>query len=96
MTNPAIDCNDLNIRVIDQRIGAGIGGMDTVIRVLHVPTGIIVEMPRVSSSQFYDREIALDMIQSALERVAELEAAACSYQAALLKHGIDGSKGPKE
>ena len=66
MSNPAIDRNDLNIRVIDQRIGAGIGGMDTVIRVLHVPTGIIVEMPRVTSSQFYDREIALDMIQSAL------------------------------
>ena len=33
---------------------------------------------------------------AALERVTELEAAACSYQAALLKHGIDGSKGPKE
>ncbi len=31
-----------------------------------------------------------------LERVTELEAAACSYQAALLRQGIDGSKGPKE
>lgn len=66
MIDPAIDHNDLNIRVIDQRIGAGIGGMDTVIRVLHIPTGIIVEVPRIASSQFYDREIALDMIQSAL------------------------------
>ena len=66
MTDPAIIYDDLNIRVIDQSIGAGIGGMDTVIRVLHVPTGIIVEMPRLTSSQFYDREIALDMIQSAL------------------------------
>ncbi len=66
MTDPAIIYDDLNIRVIDQRIGAGIGGMDTVIRVLHVPTGIIVEMPRLTSSQFYDREIALDMIQAAL------------------------------
>ena len=66
MTNPAINHSNLNIRVIDQRIGAGIGGMDTVIRVLHIPTGIIVEVPRLTSSQFYDREIALDMIQSAL------------------------------
>lgn len=33
---------------------------------------------------------------AALERIAELEAAACSYQAALLRQGIDGSKGPKE
>ena len=33
---------------------------------------------------------------AALERVTELEAAACSYQAALLRQGIDGSKGPKE
>ena len=33
---------------------------------------------------------------AALERITELEAAACSYQAALLRQGIDGSKGPKE
>lgn len=31
-----------------------------------------------------------------LKRITELEAAACSYQAALLKRSIDGSKGPKE
>ena len=61
-----IDTKDLHIRVIDQRIGAGIGGMDTVIRVLHIPSGILVEMPRVSSAQFNDREIAMDMIQTAL------------------------------
>lgn len=57
---------DLDIRVIDQRIGAGIGGMDTVIRVLHKPSGIIVEVPRVTGSQFYDRAIALDMIAAAI------------------------------
>lgn len=57
---------DVDIRVIDQRIGAGIGGFDTVIRVYHRPTGILVEVPRLSTSQFYDREIAMDMIQSAL------------------------------
>ena len=35
-------------------------------------------------------------LSAALARIAELEAAACSYQAALMNHGIDGSKGPKE
>lgn len=62
MLNPA----DVHIRVIDQRIGAGIGGRDTVIRALHVPTGLLVEVPRISGSQFYDREIALEMLTAAL------------------------------
>lgn len=57
---------EVDIRVIDQRIGMGIGGMDTVIRAYHKPTGILVEVPRIGSSQAYDREIALDMIRSAL------------------------------
>lgn len=57
---------DVDIRVIDQRIGMGVGGMDTVVRVYHRQTGILVEVPRVSGSQYYDREIALDMIRSAL------------------------------
>lgn len=57
---------DVDIRVIDQRIGMGVGGMDTVIRVLHRPTGIIVEVPRVTGSQFYDREVAMDMIAAAI------------------------------
>ena len=46
-----MDPKDLHIRVIDQRIGMGIGGMDTVIRILHIPTGILVEVPRVSVSE---------------------------------------------
>ena len=58
--------NDVDIRVIDQRIGMGVGGMGTVIRVYHRPTGILVEVPRVSSSQFYDREIAIEMIETAM------------------------------
>ena len=58
--------NDVDIRVIDQRMGAGIGGFDTVIRAYHRPTGILVEVPRLSGSQLCDREIAMDMIQSAL------------------------------
>jgi protein subunit release factor A len=57
---------DVDVRVIDQRIGAGVGGMDTVIRLHHKPSGIIVEVPRVSSSQFYDREIAMNMIECAV------------------------------
>lgn len=57
---------DVDIRVIDQRIGMGIGGMDTVIRILHRPTGIIVEVPRVTNSQFNDRAVAMDMIVAAL------------------------------
>ncbi len=57
---------DLNIRLIDQRIGMGISGWDTVVRILHVPSGIWVEVPRVTSSKYYDREIAMQMIESAL------------------------------
>jgi protein subunit release factor A len=57
---------NIDVRVIDQRIGAGIGGMDTVIRIIHKPTGILVEVPRVSSTQYYDREIAIEMIAAAL------------------------------
>ena len=57
---------DVDIRVIDQRIGMGVGGVDTVIRVYHRPTGLLVEVPRVGTSQYYDREIALDMIRAAL------------------------------
>lgn len=57
---------DIHIRVIDQRIGMGIGGVDTVIRAYHIPTGILVEVPRSTSSQYYDREIAIQMIEAAL------------------------------
>ena len=66
MSGPDDLWRDVDIRVIDQRIGAGIGGFDTVIRAYHRPTGILVEVPRLSGSQFYDREIAMDMIRSAL------------------------------
>ncbi|QDP64889.1 MAG: hypothetical protein Unbinned5081contig1001_46 [Prokaryotic dsDNA virus sp.] len=57
---------DIDIRVIDQRIGAGIGGFDTVVRLYHRPSGILVEVPRVSSAQYTDREIAIQMIEAAL------------------------------
>lgn len=66
-----LDLKDVNIRVIDQRIGVGIGGFDTVIRALHMPTGIIVEMPRLCRSQFYDRQAALDALEMALSHVPD-------------------------
>jgi protein subunit release factor A len=62
----SIEPKDIHTRVIDQRIGMGIGGLDTVMRIIHIPTGILVEVPRVSSAQYYDREIAMQMIESAL------------------------------
>jgi protein subunit release factor A len=60
------DPKEIHLRVIDQRIGMGIGGLDTVIRLYHVPTGILIEVPRVSSSQYYDRQIAFEMLEAAL------------------------------
>jgi len=61
-----IEPKDVDVRVIDQRIGMGIGGLDTVVRVLHKPTGILVEVPRVTRLMYYDTELAFDMIESAL------------------------------
>ena len=60
--------SDLDIRVTDQRIGMGIGGMDTIIRVHHLPTGSVVEMPNrfAGRSQHYARQTALEMIEWAL------------------------------
>lgn len=54
---------DIDIRVIDQRIGAGVGGLNVVIRAIHKPTGIIVEVPRLTRSQFYDRNAAIGAIE---------------------------------
>lgn len=64
---------DVDIRVIDQRIGMGIGGFSTVIRVLHKPTGIIIEMPNLTGSQHKDSMAALDALEMALSYVRESE-----------------------
>lgn len=69
-----VDLNDVDIRVIDQRIGMGIGGRDTVIRAYHKPTGILVEMPKTMRSQFYDRQLALEMIEYALSEIGDAAA----------------------
>ena len=64
---------NVDIRVIDQRIGMGVAGYDTVIRAYHKPTGILVEVPRITRSQFFDRKVALEMIEYALsEALPEL------------------------
>ena len=63
---------DVDIRVIDQRIGQGVAGFDTVVRAYHKPTGILVEMPNLSDrGQYRQREIALEMIEWALARIDE-------------------------
>lgn len=61
-----LDWADVDIRVIDQRIGMGVGGLDTVVRVLHKPTGIIIEMPNIARSQWKQREIAMSMLEYGL------------------------------
>ena len=57
---------DTDMRVIDQRIGMGIGGLNTVIRLYHKPTGILIEMPRLNRNQFLDRQLAFEMLEYAL------------------------------
>ena len=58
--------SEVDIRVIDQRIGMGVGGFDTVVRVYHKPTGLLVEVPKVSSCQYYQLLIAMEMLEAAL------------------------------
>jgi protein subunit release factor A len=57
---------DTDIRVIDQRIGMGIGGWNTVIRLYHKPTGILIEMPRLRRNQFLDKKLAFEMLEYAI------------------------------
>lgn len=54
-----LNVDDIDIRVVDQRIGMGIGGYDTIIRIMHKPTGIIIEIPRLTNNQLHDRDAAL-------------------------------------
>lgn len=75
-----LDLKDVDLRVIDQRIGMGIGGFDTVIRALHKPTGIIIEMPRLCRSQFHDRQAVLDALEMALTHVEAGRAAIQSIE----------------
>ncbi len=62
---------DTDVRVIDQRIGMGIGGLNTVIRLYHKPTGILIEMPRLTRNQYYDKVLAFEMLEYAILGVKE-------------------------
>jgi hypothetical protein len=62
---------DTDVRVIDQRIGMGIGGLNTVIRLYHKPTGILIEMPRLTRSQYYDKVLAFEMLEYAILGIKE-------------------------
>ena len=67
-----IDLEDVDVRVIDQRIGQGVGGLNTVIRLYHKPTGILIEMPRISRrGPYYDRQLAMEMLQYAISNIPE-------------------------
>lgn len=57
---------DLDIRITDQCIGMGISGFDTILRMTHIPTGIVVEIPRQNRSQHKVREVAKEMIEYAI------------------------------
>ena len=57
---------DLDIRITDQLIGMGISGFDTILRMTHIPTGIVVEVPRNNRSQYKVREVAKEMIEYAI------------------------------
>ena len=65
MTNNQL-YEDTDVRIIDQRIGMGMGGLNTVIRLYHKPTGILIEMPRNRQTQYEDRKLAFEMLEYAL------------------------------
>jgi protein subunit release factor A len=64
---------DVHIRVIDQRIGVGVGGWDTIVRLYHIPTGILIEIPRLTRGQFYDKKLAMEMLEYALSEIEDNE-----------------------
>jgi hypothetical protein len=62
-----VNLNDVDIRVVDQRIGMGVGGMDVIVRAWHKPTGLIAEAPAIGNrGQYYQREVALAMLEYGL------------------------------
>jgi len=57
---------DIDVRITDQRIGMGVGGINTIMRVQHIPTGIVVEVPSQGRSPHKVREVAKTMIEFAV------------------------------
>lgn len=66
MEEKTLRLEDVHLRIIDQRIGMGIGGLDTVIRLYHIPSGILIEVPRGSKNQYDDRKVAMEMLEYGL------------------------------
>ena len=62
----SVEWSDLDVRITDQRIGVGVGGYDTILRMTHLPSGIVVEIPRQGRRQWKVREVAKEMIEYAL------------------------------
>ena len=62
---------DIDVRVIDQRVSMGIGGLNVVIRLYHKPTGILIEIPKLTRSHYYDRKLGFDMLKYALTEIGE-------------------------
>ena len=63
---------DTDVRVIDQRIGMGIGGLNTVVRLYHKPTGILIEMPKLLRSDYYNKKLAFEMLEYALTELKDV------------------------
>jgi protein subunit release factor A len=63
---------DTDVRVIDQRIGMGIGGLNTVIRLYHKPTGILIEMPKLLRGDYYNKKLAFEMLEYALTELKDV------------------------
>ncbi|MEM1945070.1 MAG: hypothetical protein QXX57_04980 [Nitrososphaerota archaeon] len=64
----SVEWSDLDIRLTDQRIGVGVDGFDTILRMTHLPSGIVVEIPRRGRRQWKVREVAKEMIEYALTK----------------------------
>lgn len=62
---------DVDVRITDQRIGMGIGGMNTIIRLWHKPTGIIIEVPNLGRGQHKQYSMAMSMLEYGLTEVED-------------------------
>jgi protein subunit release factor A len=63
----AIDIKDVHIHITDQRIGMGVGGLDTRMRFYHIPTEIMIELPNIGRSQWKTRELGLAALELLVE-----------------------------
>ena len=67
-----LELKDVDVRVIDQRIGQGVGGLNVVSRLYHKPTGVLIEMPSLSGrGSYYDRKLAMEMLEYGISNIPE-------------------------